>query len=65
MDMELGGLRKLVMQRGAWSAAIHKELDMTEQLNWPELIHVRLTFSSQESQLPKISVAQNTPIKKF
>ena len=33
MDMELGGLRKLVMQRGAWSAAIHKELDMTEQLN--------------------------------
>ena len=33
MDMELGGLRKLVMQRGAWSAAIHKEFDMTEQLN--------------------------------
>ena len=35
MDMGLGGLRELVMDREAWRAAIHgiTELDMTEQLN--------------------------------
>ena len=36
MDMGLGSLRELVMDRDAWRAAIHgglKESDMTEQLN--------------------------------
>ena len=36
MDMDLGGLRALVMDREAWHAAVHgghKESDMTEQLN--------------------------------
>ena len=39
MDMSLGELRELVMDGGAWRAAIHgvvKSQDMTERLNWTE-----------------------------
>ena len=36
MDMSLGGLRELVLDREAWRAAAHvvaKSQDLTEQLN--------------------------------
>ena len=38
MNMALGGLRELVMDRDAWRAAVHgaAELDMTERLDWTE-----------------------------
>ena len=56
MDMSLSKLQELVMDREAWHSVVHevaKSQDMTEQLNWTELIlenHVNMLYNWKYNQ---------------
>ena len=46
IDMGLGELRELVMDREAWHAAVHKESDTNERLNGTDsILYVKFSLT--------------------
>ena len=65
IDMSLSELWKLVIDREAWSAAVHEaaETDMTEQLNWTKQLSLSLSlpeFYSEPAYTHHIDSTINT-----
>ena len=54
MDMSLSKLWKLMMNREAWRPWGHKELDMTEWLNWTALILILVIYPHSSQWSPGI-----------
>ena len=62
MDMGLGELQELVMDREAWRAVIHgvaKSRDMTEWLNWTELNYSIIYVQNFEAFWKSESITTN------
>ena len=60
MDLTLGKLRELEMNREAWSAVVHRvaEADRTEQLNWTEGISIPFSIMIVPIYIPTNSVGE-------